>query len=192
MRTLLETKEWAIHRAHLSSARRNGLLIGPISADRPEIGLLLGPFFDSPLGFANATPDTSPADGQGKATTKPPRNLHPGQERRRDKERVGGACDASGCKREADIVYSASMSPWNPPVLVSCAMEGIRRQPTPKHPPAQIGALSSHRVRAPRRFAASHVFASLKRLGQGCAPTPRGGLRCALAARRVQAWEGRA
>jgi hypothetical protein len=112
----------------------------------------------------------------------------------RSKGRVRETCDAPGCRRGAGIVCRPSMSPWNPLALVSWVAEcldGFLRQSKPKHPPAPIGGLWRHRVRAPRRLAASHVFASLKRLGQGCAPTPRGGLRCALAARRVQAWEGR-
>lgn len=49
------------------------------------------------------------------------------------------------------------------------------------------------RDRLPRgRLAASHVFASLKRLGQGFAPTPRGGLRCAQPARNPRVGEGAA
>ena len=40
------------------------------------------------------------------------------------------------------------------------------------------------------RLAASHVFASLKRLAQGSAPGPRGGLRCAHPAHKPHAGEG--
>jgi hypothetical protein len=205
MRTHLETKEWANALAHLSGARRKGLFIGPIlseirgkgpfigpillrthgkgpfiwpiSAGCIEMALLLGPFFGPFFGAspqpARRNPDTPLASQQGQETTKAP---------------------APGCRRGAGIVCSPSMSPWNPPALVpwvADCLDCFLRQSKLKHPPAPIGALWRHRVRAPRRLAASHVFASLQRLGQGCAPTPRGGLRCALAARRVRAWEGR-
>ncbi len=209
MRTPLDTKEWPIVLAHLSGARRNGPFnwpvlseirgkgpfIWPISAGWIEMALLFGPFFDSPPRFAKATPDTPLADWQGKETTKPPLSIRPLQKRRRGKGRVGGTCDAPGCRRGADIVWRRSMSRRNPPALVSWAtdcMDGVLRWSASRRAIAQnSGCLSLASVR-PRRLAASHVFASLKRLGQGCAPTPRGGLRCALAAHCVHAWEGRA
>jgi hypothetical protein len=171
-----------------------GLIQGPFFSGRLEIGLIQGPFFGASPKLARRTPDTPLARWQGKAPTKAPRSIPFVREGTRGKGRVRETCDAPGCRRGAGTVCRPSMSPWNPLALVSWVAEckeGTLRDPTPKHPPTQIGGLWCHRVRAPRRLAASHVFASLKRLGQGCAPTPRGGLRCALAARRVQAWEGR-
>jgi hypothetical protein len=171
-----------------------GPIRGPFFSWRAEIGLIRGPFFGASPQLARRTPDTPLARWQGKAPTKAPRSIPFVREGARSKGRVRETCDAPGCRRGAGIVCRPTMSPWNSPVLVSWVAEcldGFLRQSKPKHPPAPIGGLWRHRMRAPRRLAASHVFASLKPLGQGCAPTPRGGLRCALAARRVQAWEGR-
>ena len=172
-----------------------GPIRGPFFSWRAEIGLIRGPFFGASPQLARRTPDTPLARWQGKAPTKAPRSMPFVQEGARSKGRVRETCDAPGwCRCGAGTVCRPSMSPWNPPALVpwvADCLAGFLRQSKPQHPPAPIGGLWHHRVRAPRRLAASHVFASLKRLGQGCAPTPRGGLRCALAARRVQAWEGR-
>ena len=212
MRALFQTKERAHASAHASRAKKNrphrrpilspGLEIGPIRGPFfsrraeigpirglffswcAEIGLIRGPFFGASPQLARRTPDTPLARWQGKAPTKAPRSIPFVREGARSKGRVRETCDAPGwCRRGAGIVCRPTMSP-------DC-IEGTLRDPSQHHPPAPIGGLWHHRVRAPRRLAASHVFASLKRLGQGCAPTPRGGLRCALAARRVQAWEGR-
>ncbi len=173
---------------------KTGPIIGPFFSRRMKTGQIKGPFFLAPPPTTHPTPDTPLAGLQGKEPTKAPRSIPSVQGGTRGKGRVRGTCDAPGCRRGADIVCRRSMSRWNPPAQVWWAtdcMDCFLRQSTPKHPPAQIGALSSYGVRAPRRLAASHVFASLERLGQGCAPTPRGGLRCALAARCVHAWEGR-
>jgi hypothetical protein len=200
MRALFQTKKRAHASAHSSRAKKNrphrrpilspgleiGLIQGLFFSGRLEIGLIRGPFFGASPQLARRTPDTPLARWQGKVPTKAPRSIPFVREGgARSKGRVRETCDAPGwCRRGAGTVCRPSISP-------DC-FEGTLRDPTSKHPPAQIGRLWRHRVRAPRRLAASHVFASLKRLGQGCAPTPRGGLRCALAARRVQAWEGRA
>jgi hypothetical protein len=211
MRALFQTKERDHASAHSSRAKKNrphrrpilspgleigliqglffswraeiGPIRGPFFSWRAEIGLIQGPFFGASPQLARRTPDTPLARWQGKAPTKAPRSIPFVREGTLSKGRVRETCDAPGCRQGAGTVCRPSMSP-------DC-FEGTLRDPTPKHPPAPIGGLWCHRVRAPRRLAASHVFASLKRLGQGCAPTPRGGLRCALAARRVQAWEGR-
>ena len=184
-RTLLEAKKRAQASAHSSRAKKNRPHRRPILSPGLEIGLILGPLFGASPQLARRTPDTPLARWQGKEPTKAPRSIPLVREGgARSKGRVRETCDApGGCRQGAGTVCRPSMSP-------DC-FEGTLRDPTPKHPPTQIGGLWCHRVRAPRRLAASHVFASLKRLGQGCAPTPRGGLRCALAARRVQAWEGR-
>jgi len=174
---------------------KTGPIKGPFFSWRMKTGPIIGPFFLAPPPTTHPTHDTPLAGLQGKEPTKAPRSIPSVQEDTRGKGRVRGTCDAPGCRRGADIVCSPSMSRWNPPALVWWAtdcLDCFLRQSTPKHPPAQIGALSPYGVRAPRRLAASHVFASLKRLGRGAAPTPRGGLRCALAARCVHAWEGRA
>jgi hypothetical protein len=202
-RTLLQTKEWAILLAHLSGARRNGPFnwpilseirgigpfIWPISAGRIEMALLFGPFFGASPQPARRNPDTPLARQQGKATAaaavvrlgalqgSPAGDKHNG---------TGGTGGAAS-------VWIWSTPTGNTPIpTMDEAADGVLRWSASRGAIAQnSGRLSLASVR-PRRLAASHVFASLERLGQGCAPTPRGGLRCTLAARCVHAWEGRA
>ena len=76
--------------------------------------------------------------------------------------------------------------------VAGVAASGCRgRRATAAFRPPVAGHLGQAST-AINRLAASHVFASLKRLGQGFAPTPRGGLRCAQPARNPRVGEGAA
>lgn len=75
------------------------------------------------------------------------------------------------------------------PVAVVAGLSGTGRPASAWRQPPSASQLGRART-AQNRPEASHVFASLKRLGQGFAPTPRGGLRCAQTADKPRARVG--
>ncbi len=115
----------------------------------------------------------------------PPAPMGPGKERPHahcgDRARGGGlagpgARPTEGARWAPGWLMRQSRRPRRGAVGAGSSGRG-RLASAWRRPPvaSQLGGART----AQNRPEASHVFASLKRLGQGFAPTPRGGLRCA-------------